>query len=198
MFLTLFSYWAVEKRTQKSLPSGDYKACSTGLTIFDLKRCWFSKNLRVKPLKYCYNGSVLLQMADKAFCSLVYCQNLSDLLLSFIYLWKRTFVLFFQIIYLRFIEAIVNMQKLPWQIFTFLFLQSLSVSVFIPPGAQTEQCTTDRRKSCVLGLGFLSSVYTPILHAYMHTFGFIINRQFPTQNQWYFALALLGEELIGS
>lgn len=83
-----------------------------------------------------------------------------------------------------------------WWIFTFFVPLVARISGFIlKAGAQIEQYTTDRSNSCTLGLAFLLSACIPT-HAYTRTFGFTINRQFPTKNQWHFALALLGEELI--
>lgn len=60
---------------------------------------------------------------------------------------------------------------------------------FFPSAANNSEgwCTNRpvyyrQKNSGTLGLDYISSLYTAP-HAYTHTFGFTINRQFPTKNQ---------------
>lgn len=151
------------------------------------------KNMGVKQLlKYCHGGSILLQMAERTFCFLYFLFVARFDLIVFVINLSPPPIRFYhlntELIYLLFFSrsskyAETSAIYMSWRIFTFFVPLIARISGFIPKaGAQIEQYATDRSSSCTLGLAFLSSVCTPA-HAYTRTFGFTINRQFPTKNQ---------------
>lgn len=204
MFLTLFLHWIAAKQTQKFLPSRARNVCLTNFKkVLVFQEC-------VKQLEYCYYGIILLRMADNAFCSLVHCQILSDCC-SFICLWKKKKKRFIfsqisfnhpkrsQILFYFFKTKWIctNFHSLPVPMDFYFVVVVVVPSVagtsgFIPVWCPDKAVCYRWKELMYVGID-LSLFW---IYAYTHIFGFIINRQFPTRNQWHFAFALLGE-LIG-